>query len=53
VTNAQVVNPTTIVITVNTRVDAAFGTQRWNIRITNPNNSSAVLTGAFTITVTP
>jgi hypothetical protein len=53
VTATQVVNPTTIVITVNSRVDAAFGTQRWDIRVTDPNNSSAVLTDAFTITVTP
>ncbi len=53
VMTTQVVNPTTIVITVNTQVDTAFGTQRWNVRVTNPNNSSAVLTNAFTVTVTP
>jgi hypothetical protein len=53
VTTAQVVNPATIVITVNTQVDETFGTQLWDVRVTNPNNSSAVLADAFTITVTP
>ncbi len=53
VVTAQVVNPATIVITVNTQVDEAFGTQLWDVRVTNPNNSSAVLTDAFTVTVTP
>jgi hypothetical protein len=50
---AQVVNPTTIVITVNTAVDTSFGTQVWDVRVTNPNNSSAVLPDSFTVTVTP
>jgi hypothetical protein len=49
----QVVNPTTIVITVNTQVDEEFGTQLWDVRVTNPNNSSAVLTDGFTVIVTP
>ncbi|HLO17994.1 MAG TPA: IPT/TIG domain-containing protein [Anaerolineales bacterium] len=53
VTKAQVVNPTTIVITVNTAVDASFGTQVWDLRVTNPGNSSGVLADAFTVTVTP
>jgi hypothetical protein len=53
VTQAQVVNPTTIVITVNTRVDKSFGTQAWSVRVTNPNSSTGVLNNAFTITVTP
>jgi hypothetical protein len=52
-TPAQVVNPTTIVITVNTAVDASFGTQTWDVRVTNPNNSTAVVPDAFTVTVTP
>jgi hypothetical protein len=50
---AQVVNPTTIVITVNTAVDTSFGTQAWDVRVTNPNNTTAVLPDAFTVTVTP
>jgi len=53
VTTTQVVNPTTIVITVNTQVDETFGTQLWDVRVTNPNNSSALLNDAFTVTVTP
>jgi hypothetical protein len=52
-TAAQVVNPTTIVVTVNTQVTASFGTQRWDVRVTDPNNSSGVLADAFTVTVTP
>jgi hypothetical protein len=52
-TPAQVVNPTTIVITVNTAVDTSFGTQAWDVRVTNPNNSTAVLPDAFSVTVTP
>jgi hypothetical protein len=52
-TPAQVVNPTTIVITVNSAVDTSFGTQVWDVRVTNPNNSSTVLPDSFTVTVTP
>lgn len=52
-TPAQVVNPTTIVITVNTATDTALGTQAWDVRVTNPNNSTTVLPDAFTVTVTP
>jgi len=53
VTAAQVVNPTTIVITVNSAVDTSFGTQRWDVRVTNPNNSFAVLADGFTVTAGP
>ena len=53
VTTTQVVNPTTIVITVNTAVDTAFGTQAWDVRVTNPNNTSGATPDAFTVTVTP
>ena len=53
VTTTQVVNPTTIVITVNTAVDTSFGTQAWDVRVTNPNNTTAVLADAFTVTVSP
>jgi hypothetical protein len=52
-TPAQVVNPATIVITLNTAVDTSFGTQAWDVRVTNPNNTTAVLPDAFTVTVTP
>jgi hypothetical protein len=53
VATTQIVNPTTIVTTVNIQVDEAFGTQAWDVRVTNPNNSTTVLTDGFTITVTP
>lgn len=53
VASAQVVNPTTIVITVNTQVDTGSVTQSWDVRVTNPNNASSVLNDGFTITVTP
>jgi len=53
VVTTQVVNPTTIVITVDTQVDAEFGTQLWDLRVTNPNNSFGLLADAFTVTVTP
>jgi hypothetical protein len=52
-TPAQVVNPTTIVITVNTTVDTSFGTQAWDVRVTNPNNTTTVVPDAFTVTITP
>jgi len=53
ITTAQVVNPTTIVITVNTAVDTSFGIQVWDVRVTNPNNSFGLLPDAFTVTAAP
>ena len=53
ITSSQVVNPTTIVITVTTSADTTLGTQQWDLRITNPNNSSARLENAFTVAVGP
>jgi hypothetical protein len=53
VTGTQVVNANTIVITVNTAVGAGATTQVWDVRVTNPNNTFAVLPDAFTVTVTP
>ena len=53
VTTTNVVNANTIVITVNTAVTAGQATQVWNVRVTNPNSSFAVLPHAFTVTVTP
>ena len=53
VTGLQVVNANTIVITVNTTVAAGATTQVWDIRVTNSNNTSAVLADAFTVTVGP
>jgi hypothetical protein len=48
---AQVVNPTTIVITVNVTADTALGTQVWDLRVTNHDGSTAVLPRAFTVVV--
>jgi len=53
VATTQVVNPTTIVITVNVPADGGFGTQVWDLRVTNQNNAFGVLADAFTVTVPP
>ena len=52
VTATQVVNANTIVITVNTAVDAGSGTQPWDVRVTNPNGTFVVSPDLFTVTVT-
>ncbi len=49
ITAVQVANSTTIIITVNVRIDAGLGTQVWDIRVTNPDGSSAILLDAFTV----
>lgn len=46
----QVLNPNTLAVTVTTRNDGALGAQVWDIRVTNPNTSTAVLLDAFTVT---
>jgi hypothetical protein len=51
ITTTQVVNPTTVVITVNVPADGGFGAQVWDVRVTNPNNTTSVLADAFTVTV--
>jgi hypothetical protein len=53
VTGIEVVNPNTIVVTVNTAVGPGATTQVWDLRVTNPNNAFAVLPDAFTVTVSP
>ena len=50
VTLVQVVNPQTVVLTVNVKADPAFGVQVWDLRLTNPNLSNVVLLDAFTVT---
>ena len=50
VTATSVVNPNTIVITVNVSGDASLGAQIWDVRVTNPDTSTSVLPGAFTVT---
>ena len=49
IVTSQVVNPTTIVITVNVTADASLGAQVWDVRVTNPDTSTAVLLDAFTV----
>jgi hypothetical protein len=46
----QVLNSNTLMVTINARNDGAFGTQVWDIRVTNPDHSTAVLLDAFTVT---
>ena len=49
VTAVQVLNHTTIRATVNVRVDASFGVQTWDVRVTNPNGATTILVDAFTV----
>jgi hypothetical protein len=53
VTGIEVVNANTIVIAVNAAVGAGTTTQVWDVRVTNPDNTFAVLPNAFTVTVAP
>jgi hypothetical protein len=46
----QVLNPTTLAVTVTVRNDGSQGNQIWDIRVTNPDTSTAVLLDAFTVT---
>jgi len=45
----QVVNSTMLVVTMTTRSDGTSGIQVWDIRVTNPDNSTTVLLDAFTV----
>jgi hypothetical protein len=45
----QVVNPTTIIVTMNAQNDGTFGPQVWDVRVTNPDNATVVLLDAFTV----
>lgn len=49
VTAVQVLNHTTMRVTVNVRADPSFGTQTWDVRVTNPDSSTTILTDAFTV----
>ena len=46
----QFVNSNSLNITANVRNDPAAGVQVWDIRVTNPDQSTAVLLDAFTVT---
>ena len=45
----QVLNSTTIIVTMTTRNDGSSGIQVWDVRVTNPDNVTAVLLDAFTV----
>ena len=49
VTAVDVINEMMILATVNVRADAAFGPQLWDVRVTNPDGSTAVLVDAFNV----
>jgi hypothetical protein len=49
----QVVDSNRIVVTFIARNDGSQGAQIWDIRVTNPNTSSAVLADAFTVVPAP
>lgn len=51
VTNTNVVNGNTIVITVNVQADTSQGNQIWDVRVTNPDSSTAVLPDSFRVIV--
>jgi hypothetical protein len=51
VTATNVVNANTIVITVNVQGDSSQGNQIWDIRVTNPDRSTAVLPDSFRVVV--
>ncbi|HZM21666.1 MAG TPA: IPT/TIG domain-containing protein [Anaerolineales bacterium] len=53
VITVQVVNSTTIIITLTARNDGTQGAQVWDIRVTNPDTSTAVLADAFTVVPAP
>ena len=49
ITSVQVVSPNLITLNMTARNDGSAGTQVWDIRVINPDSSSAVLTDAFTV----
>ncbi len=49
VTSVQVANSTTLIVTINVQNDGSFGTQVWDVRVTNPNTTTTVLLDAFTV----
>jgi hypothetical protein len=48
VVTTQVVNSTTIVVTVNV-ISSVSGVQAWDVRVTNPNSTTTLLLDAFTV----
>ena len=50
VVTTQVQNANTITLTVNVANPGAAGIQVWDVRVTNPDQSTAILINAFTVT---
>jgi len=53
VLGVQVVDLATIVVTLNAQNDGSAGPQVWDVRVTNLDNSSAVLMDTFTVVPAP
>jgi hypothetical protein len=53
IVTVQVVNSTTILVTINARNDGTFGTQTWDVRVTNPDNTTTVLPHGLTVAPNP
>ena len=53
IVTTQVVNSNTIIVTFIARNDGSQGAQIWDIRVNNPDTSTAVLADAFTVVPTP
>jgi hypothetical protein len=49
VTAVQVLGSTTLRVNINVRADASFGTQTWDVRVTNPDGLTAALPDSFTV----
>jgi hypothetical protein len=49
----QIVNSNSIIVTFIARNDGSQGAQVWDVRVTNPDTSSAVLADAFTVVPPP
>ncbi|HKY54649.1 MAG TPA: right-handed parallel beta-helix repeat-containing protein [Anaerolineales bacterium] len=53
IVSTEVVNSNTIIVTFNARNDGSAGAQVWDIRVTNPDTTTAVLADAFTVLPPP
>jgi len=49
----QVVDPDTIIVTLNAQNDGSSGPQVWDVRVTNPDGTTAALEDAFTVAAPP
>jgi hypothetical protein len=49
VIEVEVVDAETLLVTVSTQNDGTAGSQVWDVRVTNPDDTTAVLVDAFTV----